>query len=64
MISASFRLSFCVILVFSIIYNKVRVGIKMDCCKMLKRETFLIFKNEKFSKKKILVYMVVFQKEY
>jgi len=36
----------------------------MDCWKMLKRETFLIFKNEKFSKKKILVYMVVFQKEY
>ena len=31
---------------------------------MLKRETFLIFKNEKFSKKKILVYVVVFQKEY
>ena len=36
----------------------------MNCCKMLKRETFLIFKNEKFSKKKILVYVVVFQKEY
>ena len=46
------------------IYNKVRVGGEMDCWKMLKRETFLIFKNEKFSKKKILVYMVVFQKEY